>query len=58
LNLGTGAFADSTLLKLINQSRFLEAAKEFPKWDHDGGRQVKGLLLRRFKEGLLFLEGT
>jgi lysozyme len=57
-NLGAGALRDSTLLKLINQSRFLEAAKEFPKWDHDGGREAKGLLIRRVKEALLFLEGS
>lgn len=54
-NLGVGAFRSSTLLKLINQNAFLEAASEFHKWDHAGGREVPGLLKRRLAEKTLFL---
>jgi len=57
-NLGAGAFRGSTLCRLINQSKFIDAAKQFPLWDHVDGEESKGLLRRRFSEAALFLEGT
>ena len=53
-NLGLGALHGSTLLKLVNQSDFANAALEFPKWDHAGGVVVAGLLTRRLAEQTLF----
>lgn len=54
-NLGLGSFITSTLRNLINQNALLQAANEFPKWDHAGGREVPGLLKRRLEEQTLFL---
>ena len=49
-NLGVGAFANSTLLTLVNDGKFEAAANEFEKWDHCGGQVVAGLLRRRLAE--------
>jgi lysozyme len=56
-NLGAHAFAGSTLLKEINAGNFDNAADEFLKWDHAGGRVLPGLLARRTDERNLFLKG-
>jgi lysozyme len=57
-NLGEASLRDSTLLVKLNQGDLLGAAKEFPRWDHDNGREVKGVLIRRFEEAALFLRGS
>jgi lysozyme len=49
-NLGAGSFEHSTLLILVNEGKFTEAANEFEKWDHAGGKVVAGLLRRRQAE--------
>jgi lysozyme len=49
-NLGSGSLESSTLLKLVNQGNFADAANEFDKWDHAGGQVVAGLLRRREAE--------
>ena len=49
-NVGAGAFASSTMLRLINRNNLTEAANEFEKWDFCGGRVVTGLLNRRIEE--------
>ena len=49
-NLGAGSFEHSTLLILVNQGKFAEAANEFEKWDLAGGKVVAGLLRRRQAE--------
>jgi len=49
-NLGVGSFSSSTMLKLINQGNLHDAALEFQKWDHCGGKVVQGLLNRRIAE--------
>jgi lysozyme len=49
-NLGCGALQNSTLLRLLNAGDFTNAALEFAKWDHAGGKVVAGLLLRRQAE--------
>ena len=57
-NLGEGALANSTLLKLVNARAFLAATKEFLRFDHAGGSESKGLLIRRLDEAALFLKGS
>lgn len=54
-NVGVGAEGHSTLLKLVNASRFASAAEEFLKWDHIDGVVSDGLLRRRTAEQALFL---
>ncbi len=49
-NCGTGNFQHSTLLALVDQGRFADAAKEFERWDKSGGQVVAGLLRRRIAE--------
>jgi lysozyme len=49
-NVGCGALNGSTLLKLLNAGDKENAAKEFDKWDHAGGKVVAGLLRRREAE--------
>jgi lysozyme len=53
-NCGCGAFAGSTMLKLLNQNQFALAAQEFEKWDKAGGAVVAGLLRRRIAEEIEF----
>lgn len=53
-NLGSGAFAGSTLLRDINAGDFTAAAAQFDLWDHAGGAVVAGLLRRRQAEEALF----
>lgn len=54
-NVGITAFAKSTMLKLINSGNIAEAANQFDKWIHAGGKVLKGLELRRAAEKKLFL---
>ena len=54
-NLGCSALGRSTLLYRLNGSDDEGAAKEFLKWDHDNGKVVPGLLVRRTDEMNLFL---
>ena len=54
-NLGASALFKSTLLKLLNQGQFAEAANEFPRWDKAGGQSLLGLSRRRRAERALFL---
>lgn len=49
-NIGVGAFCGSTLVKLLNQKRYAEACQQILRWDKAGGRQVRGLTLRRQAE--------
>lgn len=57
-NLGCAAFESSTMLKMINASDFIDAAREFEKWDHVGGKIVGGLLRRRLAEETEFNTAT
>ena len=54
-NVGGGAFASSTLLKLINAGAFGAAAAQFTKWDLARGEVSAGLLRRRQAEQQLFV---
>ena len=53
-NVGSGNFASSTMLKLLNQNEIAQAALEFEKWDKAKGVVVAGLLRRRTAEQALF----
>ncbi len=54
-NVGAGNFRNSTLLRLLNQGKFMLAAKQFECWDHANGEIMAGLLRRRIAEEQLFL---
>lgn len=54
-NIGSGAFASSTLLKLLNKGRHEMAADQFGRWNMGGGKVLRGLVTRRAAERLLFL---
>ena len=49
-NVGTTAFASSTLLKLLNQGHYDQVPAQLRRWVHDNGRVVQGLVNRREKE--------
>lgn len=59
-NLGQGALERSTLLKLLNEGKYSEAADEFLKWDkaNVNGKMtsLRGLSIRREQERKKFLE--
>jgi lysozyme len=54
-NVGQAAFRGSTLVRLVNERRYAEAADQFLRWDHAAGRVDEGLLKRREAERALFL---
>jgi len=54
-NLGANNLGKSTLLKYLNQGMYSAAADQFLRWDHAGGRVLKGLSRRRAAERALFL---
>ena len=56
-NEGIGHFRHSTLLKLLNQGLYLNAAYEFRKWKYGGGKVLPGLVRRREAEEALFKQG-
>ena len=49
-NLGCRHFSGSTLLKLLNQGCYAEAAQQILLWDHAGGVEAPGLMARREAE--------
>lgn len=53
-NLGSGALAESTLLRKLNAGKYKAAAKEFKRWNHAGGVVLAGLTRRRNAEARLF----
>lgn len=56
-NVGSGNFASSTMLKLINAGQFCAASKQFLRWDKGKGKVLRGLTKRRAAESDLFLRG-
>ncbi|ECT1022831.1 lysozyme [Salmonella enterica] len=46
-NVGTGAFAKSTLLKKLNAGDQAGACNELKRWTYAGGKRRKGLVTRR-----------
>lgn len=49
-NIGIGNYRTSTLCKLVNAQDWPAVRLELPKWDHDNGVEVPGLLRRREAE--------
>lgn len=57
-NVGEGAFKKSTLLRKLNSGDYEGAANEFPKWNKQKGKVLKGLVRRRAHEQELFLSAV
>ncbi len=53
-NIGAGAFRRSSLCRYLETKDYAKASKEILKWDHAGGKTVKGLTNRRVAEKELF----
>lgn len=54
-NVGANALRDSTLLTLINQRNYQDAAQQFLRWNRANGKELAGLTKRRQAERALFL---
>ena len=54
-NVGTGAFAKSSMLKFLKQGHYPLAAGQFDRWIYVGGKKLAGLIKRRADEKKLFL---
>lgn len=57
-NIGEGAFAKSTLLRKLNAKDYEGAANEFPRWNKQKGKVLRGLVRRRAEEMEYFLKPT
>lgn len=55
-NVGEPQFAGSTLLRVLNAGRPAEAAEHFAEWNHQDGKVLPGLTVRRSQERELFLQ--
>lgn len=53
-NLGYGNLQKSTLLRLLNEGKYLEASNQFPRWNKANGVVVPGLTNRRLEEKVVF----
>jgi lysozyme len=53
-NLGEGSLAKSTMLTLLNSSKFDAVPNEMRRWVHHEGRALVGLLRRRWVEAAIF----
>ena len=49
-NIGPKAFCGSTLVRKLNSGDYAEACAEISKWTRAGGRELRGLVIRRAKE--------
>ena len=49
-NVGNGAFAGSTLLKVLNQGQYAQVPDQLRRWTRAGGKVVQGLVNRRENE--------
>ena len=56
-NVGTGALASSTLVRLLNKGDYGCVPGELLKWVNAGGRRVEGLVRRRRVEGQVWSKG-
>lgn len=54
-NLGAGALERSTLRQVINRGEHEEAPRQLLRWVYAGGRVLRGLVLRRQAEALLYI---
>lgn len=57
-NIGVGAFCRSTLVRLANAGKLVEACNQLSVWTRAGGFTLPGLVARREKERALCLEGA
>jgi lysozyme len=57
-NIGTGAFAKSTLARRINAREWSGCTEAFCRYKIGGGRVLTGLLSRRKDEAALFMRGV
>lgn len=55
-NIGVGAFAKSTVVRMIKAGNMNNAAEAFLMWNKAGGKVVKGLDNRRHAERVVFLK--
>jgi len=55
-NVGEGAFSKSTLLRKLNAGDYAGAAEQFPRWNKQAGKVLRGLTRRRANEMHMFLE--
>lgn len=55
-NVGFGALKNSTLLKLLNQKKYKEAAAQFDRWIYANKKVLQGLVKRRAEEKALYLK--
>lgn len=55
-NCGLANLGSSTLLRMVNEGKFTEAADQFLRWINKGTSFEKGLTRRRKAERLLFLD--
>jgi lysozyme len=53
-NVGEPNFASSTLLKCLNRRDYAGAAGQFALWNHQDGKVLAGLTVRREQERVLF----
>ena len=53
-NCGAPALSQSTLLRVLNQGNYQEAANQFLRWTRGGGKVLPGLVKRRQAEKELF----
>lgn len=53
-NVGTGAFAKSTLLRKLNLKDYEGASGQFHRWNKDNGKEILGLTKRRLLEQSVF----
>ena len=54
VGLGMKGLEGSTLLAKVNAAKFDEALGQFALWNKEGGRPMKGLILRRAAESWLW----
>jgi lysozyme len=57
-NIGEGAFAASTLVKLLNKGQKCDVPVQLLRWNKDNGKVLAGLTKRRQSEGDLFKLGV
>jgi len=57
-NVGTGAFGESTLLRVLNEGKYDEVPAQLARWVKAGSKTLEGLVARRKAEGELFADGA
>jgi lysozyme len=53
-NIGVGAFASSTLVKLLNEGQYNQVPTQLMRWTKAGGKECDGLMARRSNESKLW----